>query len=102
MTKRGMYEATKALIHRRRFDSPPVPSLARMGCWLTYWLRPNRTEGQARYLFRVTMIKPERNMPDVPRPSLSLYHVGGRVNFTARAASLGSSLVDIVDDDDEG
>lgn len=89
----------------------PVPPPAPVGAVQRSW-RKRET-----HLLRVTMMRPERNMPDVPRPSvgcqllfrwvtgvergsaprLSRNHVFGVLYGTSRAASRGSSFsADIV------
>lgn len=124
-----------------KFDHPPPePSFARKGCWLIRELMPNSTAGQAKYLsvrnkdtyhqwtiarsithlLRVTIIRPEKNIPDVLKDSKctrmsrmrlimilrgtrdgpfdSLYQLFGRENGTSKEASLGSSCEFFVDD----
>lgn len=82
-----------------KLDHPEPPSLERMGCAFSIVLIPNKTDGHARYLkssersfekitqlccqstftdtyqancthrLRVTIIRPDKNIPEVERPS---------------------------------
>jgi len=69
MMNMGRYDANSAEMHNAKLDQPIPPSFERIGWALMVLLIPKNTAGQARYLLRVTIIRPERNMPDVPSPS---------------------------------
>jgi len=66
---RGIYDATSAETHSIRFDHVPVSPFCRAGCWLNMLLSENTTAGHARNRLRVTIIRPERNIPEALRLS---------------------------------
>jgi len=84
-------------MHNRRLENDPLlPSFARKGCMLIMLPIPNSSAGQARNRLRVTIMRPDRNIPEVFSPSKSWrYQVVGVENLTSRDASLGSSILDI-------
>lgn len=121
-----------------KLEYPEPPSFDLRGCALNMLFRPNRTEGHARnltqpvshslysaqtaictHLFLVTIINPDKNIPEVPNESaepfrivqvsrsvtqeyaemsdapVSRYQVFGVVYATSSEASRGSSFLDV-------
>lgn len=89
----GRYvEIREATANPTTDQMPVAPSFDLSGWALISELIARITAGQARYLLRVTMISPERNMPEVLNPSLdSRCQVFGRVTLDSSEGSLGSS-----------